>query len=106
MFCAFEGRPRIVRLHGRVTVLESGDPDFARLHPLFPDLPGTRSIVLATLNRIADSCGYAVPLYEYCGQRDQLIQYAERLGPDVIRAAQQERNAHSLDGLPGVRRGD
>ncbi len=104
MFCAFEGRPRIVRLHGRATVLEPGDPDFARLRPLFPDLPGTRSIVRAAIYRIADSCGYAVPLYEYRGQRDQLVQYAERLGPDALQASRQERNAHSLDGLPGVRR--
>lgn len=104
MFCAFEGRPRIVRLHGHATILEPGDPDFERLQPLFPDLPGTRAIVRAAIHRIADSCGYAVPLYEYRGQRDQLVQWAERHGPDALRGTRQERNARSLDGLPGVRR--
>jgi hypothetical protein len=61
-FCAFEGPPRIVRLHGRGEVLEPTAPDFASLRPLFPALDGVRSIIRVELRRIADSCGYAVPL--------------------------------------------
>ena len=61
-FCAFEGPPRIVRLHGRGEVLEPSAPDFAKLLPLFPAFEGVRSIIRVELRRIADSCGYAVPL--------------------------------------------
>jgi hypothetical protein len=102
MFCAFDGPPRIVRLHASGEVLEPGNPDFERLRTEFPDLPGTRSIVRASLTRIADSCGWGVPRYEFQGPRDQLVRFAEQLGPEKIRRAQIGINAKSLDGLPGV----
>ena len=102
MFCAFEGPPRIVRLHATGEVLEPGDPDFERLRPEFPDLPGTRSIVRASLTRIADSCGWGIPLYDFQGPREQLVRFAEQLGPEKIRRAQIGINARSLDGLPGL----
>ncbi len=103
MFCAFEGRPRILRLQGTGEVLEPGDAEFERLRREFPDIPGARSVIRADVLRIADSCGYAVPLYEFTAQRDKLIQYAERLGPDRLRRAQLESNTKSIDGLPGIR---
>src|SRR5262249_48005193 len=74
-FCAFEGPPRIVRLHGRGEAIEPADPEFARLAPLFPRLDGTRAVIRARLTRIADSCGYAVPRYTFVGHRDQLLEW-------------------------------
>ena len=103
MFCAFEGRPMILRLHGRGEVFEKGDPEFERLLPLFPELPGTRSIIRLTVERIADSCGWAVPLMKHEGDRDQLLRYAEQKGDDGIRDAQLRANMTSLDGLPGLK---
>ncbi len=103
MFCAFSGRPMILRLNGRGTVLERGDPEFATLLPEFPNLPGTRAIIRLAVERIADSCGWAVPTFEYRDQRDQLIRYAEQKGPEAIRSAQLRFNSKSLDGLPGLR---
>ena len=82
MFCAFEGRPLILRLHGRGRVVEPGDADWDGLIAGFPEYPGVRSVVVMDVERIADSCGYAVPLYEYRGERTQLIAYAERKGPE------------------------
>jgi len=105
MFCAFEGRPRILRLYGRGEVLEPGDEAFDALRAGFPDLPGARSIVRASVQRIADSCGWGVPRYAFQGDRDQLVRFAEHLGPEKVRAAQLGVNARSLDGLPGVRTG-
>jgi hypothetical protein len=102
MFCTFEGRPLIVRLHGRGTVHRPGDEGFRALEPLFPRLPGTRSIIEVDVFRIADSCGWGVPLYEFQGQRDQLVRYAEQLGEEKVRQAQEKGNARSLDGLPGI----
>jgi hypothetical protein len=103
MFCAFEGLPRIVRLHGRGETIEPGDPDFAALAAHFPTYPSTRAIIRAELSRIADSCGYGVPLYQFKGERSQIGEWAERKGPEGLRAYQRERNRESLDGLPALR---
>ena len=102
MFCAFEGPPRIVRLHGRGRAVLPGDDQFTELVRCFPERPGTRSVIVVDVERIADSCGYAVPLYDYRGERDQLIEWAERRGPEGIAEYQAERNAASLDGLPAL----
>ena len=92
MFCAFEGLPRIVRLYGRGEALEPGDAGFDALLARFPEHTSTRSIVRVELSRIADSCGYGVPLYQYKGDRSKLGEWAERKGPDGLRAYQLERN--------------
>ena len=43
MFCAFQGPPTIVRLHGAGRVVPVTDPEFAPLVRLFPDAPDTHS---------------------------------------------------------------
>jgi hypothetical protein len=101
-FCAFEGPPKIVRLHGMGEVITSGAPDYERLRALFPDYPGARAVVRAKLTRIGDSCGYAVPRYDYSGERDALIKWAESKGTDGLMGYRREKNARSLDGLPGL----
>src|SRR4051795_6759644 len=40
LFCAFEGRPLVVRLYGRGRVVEPGDPEWDGLIPHFPEYPG------------------------------------------------------------------
>jgi hypothetical protein len=102
-FCAFEGSPRIVRLHGRGEVLEATAPDFAKLRPLFPPRDGVRAIIRVTLLRIADSCGYAVPLMRFEGDREQLPAWTARKGPAGIAGYQATKNRRSLDGLPGLK---
>jgi hypothetical protein len=102
MFCAFEGRPRILRLHGRGEAFEPGQPGWDALRGHFPEIPGARAIIRVDVRRIADSCGWGVPLFRYEGQRDQLVRFAEQLGPEKIAAAQAKYNAKSLDGLPGL----
>ena len=103
MFCAFEGRPNIVRLHGRARYVEPGDPDWPELCSRFPDHPSARGIVLADIERVADSCGYGVPLLGYQGERSQLPDWAARKGPDGLARYRRDENATSLDGLPGLR---
>lgn len=102
MFCAFAGAPNIVRLHGKGAVLEPIHPDFATLQPLFPDLPGVRSIIRVAVQRVSDSCGFAVPRYRYEDDRDALIKYAENKGPAGMVAYRAQKNQQSIDGLPGV----
>lgn len=103
MFCAFEGPPKILRLHGRGEVVESADPRFSELLKLFPKLPGTRSIVVVSLERISDSCGYGVPLYRYAGERKQLVNWARRKGAPGLARYRSENNHASIDGLPGLK---
>ena len=103
MFCAFDGPPKIVRLHGRGRVVEPGDADFDTMRSRFPAFPGVRAVIVVEVERIADSCGYAVPLYAYEGERDQLVKWANNRGPHGVVDYQSKNNLNSIDGLPGLR---
>jgi hypothetical protein len=102
MFCAFEGPPKIVRLHGTSDVYFPGSPQYDSLSALFPAHIGCRSIIRARLTRISDSCGYAVPQYRYGGDRQTLTRWSESKGQDGLIRFRQMKNARSLDGLPGL----
>ena len=99
MWCALDGPPRVVRVHGRGEVLGLDDP---RVAGLFPDIPGARAVIVVRAERISDSCGYAVPLYTYEGDRSKLVEWAEHRGPDGVAAYRAEKNATSIDGLPAL----
>lgn len=102
MFCAFDGPPKIVRFHGTADVIVPEDAEWRTLRPLFPEFPGARAIVRVTVQRISDTCGYAVPRLEFVGDRDTLVQSGEAKGPDGLRKYRLEKNTQSLDGLPGL----
>lgn len=108
MLCAFEGPPRIVRLHGRGTVHQLGTPEFDELYERFEPgerAPASRSVVVVEIDRIADSCGYGVPLMSYEGERPQQLDWIDRklrTGPDAILDYIAEKNASSIDGLPAL----
>jgi len=100
MFCAFSGPPRILRLFGRGQVALPGSDDWNELRPLFGDYPGTRQIITADIHRVQTSCGYGVPLYDFVGQRDTMIRWADNRGEEGLLAYRAEKNAKSIDGLP------
>ena len=111
MLCAFDGPPRILRLHGRGEHVLAGDPRFEALleRARFADpaiAESRRAIVLVTVTRVADSCGYGVPLLSYEGEREHARKWAEKKvrvgGAEALREYQREKNAVSLDGLPAV----
>jgi hypothetical protein len=105
MLCAFDGPPRIVRLHGRGEVLPAGGDGFAALADRFPgsEGDGRRSIIRVAVDRVSDSCGYGVPLMEMVGKRPQMPAWVERKGGrEGVLAYQAEKNAASIDGLPGL----
>jgi len=102
MFCAMTGPPKIVRLHGRGEVLEPQDAEYERLRPLFPPVPIGRAIIVVSIDRVSDSCGFGVPLYRFERQRSQLADWADRKGGDGLNAYQREKNASSIDGLPAL----
>jgi hypothetical protein len=100
MFCAFDGAPKIVRLHGRGTVVLQDDARFAGLAALFPPNPGTRAIIHIAIERVSDSCGLSVPFYDFHSHRDQLDRWAEKQGPEKLDAYRAAKNQHSIDNLP------
>ncbi|MEM7411242.1 MAG: pyridoxamine 5'-phosphate oxidase family protein [Myxococcota bacterium] len=105
MFCAFEGPPRILRLHGRGEVIEPGDADWDALYAHFGDYRNARTILRVKVDRVSDSCGYGVPEYSYVGDRRQLHLWTDRHDDATLEKYAREFNAKSLDGLPGLRGG-
>ena len=102
MFCTFEGPPRIVRLHGRGQVITPDSPAFEEAAAAFPPHLSMRAVIVVDVERISDSCGYGVPLMPFEAHRDNLDHWADTKGPDGITAYRAEKNARSLDGLPGL----
>ncbi|MHB1537845.1 MAG: pyridoxamine 5'-phosphate oxidase family protein [Solirubrobacteraceae bacterium] len=109
MLCAFDGRPRILRLHGRGEAVTHDDARFtamleqARFED--PSLPAARrSIVLVDVGRISDSCGYGVPLMSWTGLRGHhelsTAKKLRKLGDDGYAKYVREQNEASIDGLP------
>jgi hypothetical protein len=111
MLCAFDGPPRILRLHGRGEVVHASDERFAGLLDRCgferPEVAESqRAIVLVDVTRVADSCGYGVPLMRYEGERPhQAASSSKRVrvkGPLAYDDYQREHNVESIDGLPAV----
>ena len=103
MFCAFDSKPNIVRLHGTGRVVPATDPEYAGLlasFPAPPDLHGARAIVDVAVHRVSDSCGYSVPLMTYEGDRDVLLQWSARRSDEDLAKYRRTKNAASIDGLP------
>jgi Pyridoxamine 5'-phosphate oxidase len=101
MFCAFDGPPTIVRLHGRGRVVLPDDADFPGLRAEFDKdrKLGQRSIVVVDVERVSDSCGYAVPLMDVRADRDLLDRHQERRDEEYFETYRRERNAVSIDGI-------
>ena len=102
MFCSFDRRPRIVRLHGSGTVALPGEAAFDEVVARKPTHAGTRAVVVVDVERVSDSCGYGVPVMDLVGERDLLRRSADKKGLEGLRAYRAQQNAASIDGLPGL----
>jgi hypothetical protein len=100
MFCAFEGPPNVVRLHGRGRVVTLYDEEYGAWVGRFAETRGARAVVVVDVERVSDSCGYGVPMMEYAGERDLLPQHMERKGPAGQADYRRQKNRVSIDGLP------
>ncbi|WP_344833532.1 pyridoxamine 5'-phosphate oxidase family protein [Actinocorallia longicatena] len=103
MFCSFERTPKILRLYGTGRTVLPGDPEWDGLAGLFPPgNPSVRSIIVASIERISDSCGYAVPFMEVVGTRDLLKDWGARKSPEELAKYRAQKNRVSIDGLPAL----
>jgi hypothetical protein len=102
MFCAFDGAPKIVRLHGRGEIIEPKDEGFQQLRAIFRSAVGVRSFIKVHLTRISDSCGFGVPLYTFRGYRSQLEDWAEHKGEESLGEYRLKHNSQSIDQLEGL----
>ncbi|WP_406380203.1 pyridoxamine 5'-phosphate oxidase family protein [Streptomyces sp. NBC_01618] len=108
MWCAFQGPPDIVRVHGRGEPVFRDDPRFGPLLGHFPDVdPGThglRAIIVVVAELIRDTCGFAVPFMSYDEDRPLHAQRFAR-EDDASLSGYFEKKEHvatSIDGLPGL----
>jgi Pyridoxamine 5'-phosphate oxidase len=109
MFCSFDHTAKILRLYGTGEVVLPCDQRWDELAANFPRVadPATRtgaerSIIVVDIHRIADSCGYAVPVMAVKAERDVLDRWAEKKSAAELKAYRADRNAVSIDGLPAL----
>lgn len=98
MFCSFDKLPLILRLYGRAKCFHPRDAEWEKLYSLFPDYIGARQIFELELILVQNSCGYAVPFYDFIKERPTLRKSAEKKGHDGIKSYWEEKNTDSLDG--------
>jgi hypothetical protein len=100
MFCSFDKRPLILRLYGNGRAIHPRDAEWNMLYAQFHTIPGTRQILEMEIDSVQTSCGFAVPFYEYQGERKALRKWAESRSDEEIRDYWVTRNQVSIDGLP------
>ena len=98
MFCSYDKQPLIFRIYGQAKVIHPRDDDWSKLESLFPAYSGARNIFELDIDMVQTSCGYAVPYYEYTGERPTLNNWADKKGQTGIEEYWQEKNTLSLDG--------
>ncbi|CAA0103285.1 Uncharacterised protein [BD1-7 clade bacterium] len=99
MFCAFDGKPLILRAYGTATVLHEQDSAWPEYAGLFPASVASRQIFILDINMVQASCGMAVPYFNYVGDRDDLAKWSEKQGKSGIEKYWVKKNQKSIDGF-------
>ncbi len=100
MLCGYGEEALILRLYAHGEIVYPDTPRWKELAPKFEILPGARQIVVANINSVQTSCGYAVPLYDFADHRQKLVAWAEKKGPDGLDEYRKTKNTTSIDGAP------
>lgn len=99
MFCAFEGKPLILRLYGRAKVYHPRDAEFQDYLQAFDEVSGARQFFELHIESVQTSCGFAVPLMTFEGNRSILQDWSKKKGVNGIEEYWEDRNKESIDGL-------
>lgn len=100
MFCSFEHNPLILRLYGRAQTLHPRDATWNALIDKFPPHPGARQIFDLRIELVQTSCGFAVPMFDFAGERNTLEAWSINKGRKGISHYWSEKNRTSIDGKP------
>ncbi|UXP33396.1 pyridoxamine 5'-phosphate oxidase family protein [Reichenbachiella agarivorans] len=98
MFCAFEGKPLILRLYGHAKVFHPRDVKYEKCLSMFPAIMGSRQIIEMDIDMVQTSCGMAVPFMDYKEDRNELKVYWEKQGDERIKKYWHDKNTVSIDG--------
>ena len=99
LFCAFEGKPMILRLYGTAKIFHPRDTAFNQYISLFPKVAGARQIIEMQVDLVQTSCGFAVPYFDFNEERTILNDWAEKQGEEGIGNYWKEKNTQSIDGF-------
>jgi len=100
MFCAFEGKPKILRIYGRANAINPDHSKWKEYFAHFPDYPGARQIFEVHVEGVQSSCGMAVPRYAYVEDRQDLNRAHDKKGRDKVQEYWEMNNMESIDGQP------
>lgn len=100
MFCAFEGKPLILRLYGTAKTIHPRDPEWQELYSHFSESIGARQIYDIQVETVQTSCGFAVPMMEYKEERDVLTTWTNNKDEKGIHDYWETKNVTSIDGKP------
>jgi len=100
MFCAFSGKPNILRLYGRGRCVLPDSQEWPELSGHFTLLAGARQIIVCEVDRVQTSCGLAVPQMQLESHRDGLLKWAAAKGEEGMKQYRQIKNLQSIDGIP------
>jgi hypothetical protein len=99
MFCAFDGKPLILRLYGTAKTYHQRDAEWDEYISLFSKLEGARQLIDIEVNIVQTSCGMAVPFMDYNREREELNSWARKKGEKGITDYWQQKNVKSFDGF-------
>lgn len=99
MFCAFSGRPQLVRLYCRARVVVRGSAEWPSLIEQFPNHLGSRQVIVGDVEFVQTSCGYAVPEKKFVSHRETPTKWAEVKGDEGLVKYRRGHNRVSLNAL-------
>lgn len=99
MFCAFDGKPMILRLYGEAKIHHKRDDGFSQFLSLFTKNVGARQIIEMEVDLVQTSCGFAVPFTDFKEERTTLNNWGVKQGEDKIEEYWKNKNTESIDGF-------
>ncbi|MDA1372985.1 MAG: pyridoxamine 5'-phosphate oxidase family protein [Proteobacteria bacterium] len=106
MFCAFDGKPKILRLYGQARAIHPREKEWPEFDVMFKPHPTARQYVDFAIEMAQTSCGFGVPFYDFKEERDNMDEWIAAKGEEGIENYWREKNQVSIDGLPTKILGD
>lgn len=98
MFCSFDEAPLILRLYGKAEVFHERDMEWEGMLSHFKEGFSARQIFRLSIDMVQGSCGFGVPMFEYRGEREMLVEGWKERGPNGVKEYQKKKNTVSIDG--------